>query len=131
MIVRMQNARYFHMFLQLKLNKSEKTYCAIQSSIWKCAFTGPNKVLLVFGQRTSAHREDCTMLKCMYVLCTNNLFCMINATRSFTEIYIHQCLIEWLFVSGELVFLKSCLNFLHQLLFSIFYYHRKFVSINI
>ena len=47
------------------------------------------KVLQVFGQRTSAPREDYTMLnvKCMYVLCTNNLFCMINATRSFTEIY--------------------------------------------
>ena len=60
---------------------------------WKIHWS---KVLLVFGQRTSAHREDWTMLKCMYVLCTNNLFCMINATSSFSEIY--TSMFDWMTV---------------------------------
>jgi len=31
-------------------------------------FTGPNKVLLVLCQRTTAHREDCQIIQCIYTM---------------------------------------------------------------
>jgi hypothetical protein len=71
---------------------------------WK--FTGPNKVLLVLGRRTGAHREDMIYLHTFFVHCTisyiNNSWkwinCMIDCCINIKWAIIFRLYIVWLIV---------------------------------
>lgn len=80
------------------------TFQLEQSSKWK--FTGPNKVILVLGRRTSAHCEDCCnlfVISYLTILMKKNLmnYYVIHDFLSyppdkwtFTEIYYYFSLKE-------------------------------------